>query len=323
MRIPQALPHRATDLVTGAAEALSAAQPERGREYVQLASGALDAVICERANGVVAALYERWGCALRVRCARPRSYVAFTAVLADTGANWCGLALSPGSLLEIDRDWELTTRGPFDSFSFAVDRASLERVEAQLAGGADRAAPRGNRALQSPAVARRVRRHVSDALASDALLPEARRALEADLLHLAARLRSFGARAEARPESPSRRRAAVRKVEEYLDLHDSHSASLAELCAIAGASERTLEYAFREQVGSTPGRYLRLRRLNGVRRDLLHVEAPAERVTDVAMRWGFWELGRFASEYRALFGECPSETLARAKGAPQASTAPR
>jgi len=36
-------------------------------------------------------------------------------------------------------------------------------------------------------------------------------------------------------------------------------------------------------------------------------------VTEVAIRFGFGELGRFASEYRAKFGENPSETLDRSR----------
>jgi AraC family ethanolamine operon transcriptional activator len=32
-------------------------------------------------------------------------------------------------------------------------------------------------------------------------------------------------------------------------------------------------------------------------------------VTDIAMRLGFWEMGRFASDYRDMFGELPSVTL--------------
>jgi len=113
----------------------------------------------------------------------------------------------------------------------------------------------------------------------------------------------------SRVESESGRRAAVHRVEEFLDAHELAAPSLAELCAIAGVGERTLEYAFRELLGMPPVRYLRLRRLNRVRSELRAAEPATTRVTDVATRWGFWQLGRFASEYRALFGEYPSETL--------------
>ena len=104
----------------------------------------------------------------------------------------------------------------------------------------------------------------------------------------------------------------MRRVEAFLDAHERELPSLADLCAIAGVGERTLEYAFGEQLGLPPSRYVRLRRLNHVRRELRAGDPETTRVTDVAMRWGFWQLGRFATEYRALFGELPSETLARA-----------
>jgi AraC family ethanolamine operon transcriptional activator len=75
-------------------------------------------------------------------------------------------------------------------------------------------------------------------------------------------------------------------------------------------SERTLQYAFLEHLGIGPARYQRIRRLNGVRRELLAGQPGAMPVTQCALRWGFWQLGRFAVEYRALFGERPSETFA-------------
>jgi AraC family ethanolamine operon transcriptional activator len=315
MQFPQALPLRRTDLATDDASALSAAQPERGRDYVQLGRGELRATLRERSYGAVALLHERWSRPLRVRCARPRSYVAFSAVASAAPASWCGLVLEVDAVLEVGRDWELTSRAPFESLSFAVERGALERTEAALAGGEEGRSAGGNRLLVGPEpwqAAGALRRQVAKALELEGLAPEARAMLASDLLHLAARLRGWG-RCGASPESASRRRAAVRLIEEYLAAHPRALPSLAELCALAGVSERTLEYAFREQLGLTPGRYLRVRRLNGARRELRSGAPDARRVTDVAMRWGFWELGRFASDYRTLFGERPSETLAAAR----------
>lgn len=312
MQIPQALPLRSTAVATDDPLALAAAQPERRREYIRIHAGDFRGALLERSNGAVSVLYERWSCALRVRCARPRSYVAFCVPRGDAPTNWCGIALQPGSILEVARDWEISSRGCLELFSFAVERGRLERAEASLAGGSAEPRPLGNHAIQMPdaaGVANRLRHRLARALASHSFASGALRGLEADLVEIAARLRS-GWRAGAEPESGSRRRHAVRRVEEYLEAHAQTQPSLAELCAIAGVSERTLEYAFREQIGVTPGRYLRLRRLNAVRRELRDAEPLSLRVTEVAMRFGFWELGRFASEYRALFGERPSETIA-------------
>jgi AraC-like DNA-binding protein len=46
-------------------------------------------------------------------------------------------------------------------------------------------------------------------------------------------------------------------------------------------------------------------------RDALLSANGAETVTQIAMRFGVRELGRFSVEYRNTFGESPSETLTR------------
>ncbi len=88
---------------------------------------------------------------------------------------------------------------------------------------------------------------------------------------------------------------------------------LSDICAAIGVSARTVEYCCREYYGMGPSRYLRLRRMNLARRALIDADPNKMNVTDVAMRFGFWELGRFASAYRALFAETPSATLRRSR----------
>jgi AraC family ethanolamine operon transcriptional activator len=314
------LPLRTVDLETEEADALAVAQPERGREYTRLAQGSFRGALHERSDGSVGLLREFWSSRLRVRCARPMDYVAFSLVRAPKGARWCGIELGCLGGVQSEHDWEITTEGPFESLSFGVERAALEHAERLLGGGAAPAGSHVNRVLHVPdearlAAALRLRAKGALTLGSDSLAPEARRALHAEFVHLAARLRRYGAPEHATVESFSRRRQAVRVAEAYLDAHEREILSLADLCAVTDTSERTLEYAFREQLGVTPGRYLRLRRLNGARRDLLAADRGLARVTDVAMRWGFWHLGRFAADYRQLFAERPFETLSRGSGA--------
>ncbi|MEJ8825499.1 helix-turn-helix transcriptional regulator [Variovorax humicola] len=106
---------------------------------------------------------------------------------------------------------------------------------------------------------------------------------------------------------PSDRWRVMRRAEEYIDAHLGIALRIDSLCIAAGTSITTLERVFREVFGVTPRRYLTLRRLAGTRNDLLNGD-PGESITEVAMRWGFFHLGRFAQEYGQLYNERPSQT---------------
>ena len=104
------------------------------------------------------------------------------------------------------------------------------------------------------------------------------------------------------------RRLMVRIGEWAADAPDE-SINVLELAQIAGMPLRQLQQGFKTYTGMSPAQWLRLRRLNGARRELL--SSAQTTVADVAMNWSFWHLGRFSHSYRALFKELPSETLRR------------
>ena len=91
------------------------------------------------------------------------------------------------------------------------------------------------------------------------------------------------------------------------------SVTLSDLCAAAGVSERRVRDAFTDCYGMSPTAYLRVVALLEVRRTLLDGPSVRDAVTRAASDFGFWHLSRFAGQYRALFGESPSKTLARAR----------
>jgi AraC-like DNA-binding protein len=87
--------------------------------------------------------------------------------------------------------------------------------------------------------------------------------------------------------------------------------SVSDLCRVAGVSERTLEYAFREVMGLTPVAYLIRLRLHRVRQGLLAGTHATTTVSAEALNWGFWHFGEFSRAYKDCFGELPSDTLRR------------
>ncbi len=114
-------------------------------------------------------------------------------------------------------------------------------------------------------------------------------------------------RYEKKP-SPQSRYITVKRVREYIESNTYGDITVRDLCRVAGVSERTLRYAFEENLCVSPKAFVNMIRLNRVRRDLRRTNPENKCISDIANRWGFWHLGQFASDYRKLFGELPSET---------------
>ncbi|MGO0706019.1 helix-turn-helix domain-containing protein [Pseudomonas paracarnis] len=104
-------------------------------------------------------------------------------------------------------------------------------------------------------------------------------------------------------------RQLMARIGEWAADAPDETANLLELAQIAGVPLRQLQQGFKTYTGMSPAQWLRLRRLNGARRELLSTTDTT--VAEVAMNWSFWHLGRFSNSYRALFQELPSETLKR------------
>jgi AraC family ethanolamine operon transcriptional activator len=100
--------------------------------------------------------------------------------------------------------------------------------------------------------------------------------------------------------------------EAYLNAHLDRPIYTEELCKELGISPAKLAEAFHALLGTSPHRYLKLRRLNLVRAALSRRDREPPLIKTVALSHGFWHLGQFSHDYREHFGETPSQTLARA-----------
>jgi len=104
----------------------------------------------------------------------------------------------------------------------------------------------------------------------------------------------------------------VRRAEALILTQPERPFTVSSLARAVGLSTRSLSRGFQRLRGYGPMAAVRRARLDRVRLDLL-TAGPHASVTNVAMRWGFYHLGRFSGLYAAHFGELPSATRRRAR----------
>ena len=109
------------------------------------------------------------------------------------------------------------------------------------------------------------------------------------------------------------RLSMVCRAEDFVRHHGGEKVTVSRLSSVVGVSERSLRNAFHDVYTTGPKRYLRIWQLHRVRQALRSAANAGRTVTEVATFHGFFELGRFAGDYKALFGEGPAQTLNQAR----------
>ena len=104
---------------------------------------------------------------------------------------------------------------------------------------------------------------------------------------------------------PSRRHETALAAMELIGRETKDELRVQTIACRLGVSERALEYSLRDVCGVSPHRFIKHRKLQHVRKQIVTTDAT---VTSAFSEVGVSNFGYFAGQYRHLFGESPSET---------------
>ena len=115
----------------------------------------------------------------------------------------------------------------------------------------------------------------------------------------------------ARGRAGASRPPSVKRVVDLVEREPAGDLSLGRLASVSGMGPRALQRNFRQHVGVSPREYVQWVRLGRVHDDL--VAGAGSTVAEIAFRWGFTHVPRFAGAYQDRYGMTPSMTLRAAR----------
>jgi AraC-like DNA-binding protein len=221
-----------------------------------------------------------------------------------------GLLLRPGG-----STW-IRTRDDYHSHAILIDRAALEHQLGALIGDTNAGPIRFDPSLDltsgSAATWAQLTRWFTAEIATPGNLLAnpliAERLHEVVLMGLLA-VAEHPYRDAMAGRVPSWGPSPVRRAMDEVMAHAAEPITVSRLADAACVSVRSLQEGFRRHLGTSPTRYLREVRLARAHEDLRLTDPDQATVTEIAHRWGFAHLGRFAEMYAQRYGKRPSETL--------------
>jgi len=304
-----AVKHVVTHDMDAHAKALSGWQ----QDYRQLARGDFTGALTLAQMGEVTLFTEQTNLKLIQRTAQPRHMLALATVAPGAGACLLqGKAVSHDDLMVFDgtAEAEFVCCDQMDLAAVAVPRDDLEQFGPLPWALSSRTTRAVSDADTGPF--RRWLQGVVSAVATGcaAAMPEALPLMIAGNC-FAVLDRVFDPRDDVRRHlTQPQRFAVVARARDYIDAHLDDNPTIPQVARGAGIGTRFLDQCFSEVLGLGPAAYMRAIRLSAARRDILD-DGLNTTLADIAMRRGFWHLGRFSAYYREQFGETPSQTLRR------------
>jgi AraC family transcriptional regulator, ethanolamine operon transcriptional activator len=320
MQIPKVaiLNESMRQLVTPNIDELARFQPSKNRRYTQNQPGLFLADYLEINLGDAQLFKESLNVGARIEAMPPSSLIPFGVTLPKTGEyRFCGTSKTDHSIIQASGGtWDILFKDQLEyictAFSNEYFYVSYELLTAkQIPSGylASKLSQTSPKALNQYIAG--VTRMIETLQTSSMLLNNKNitKLLCSELFTLTLNTLLATNNVNGVIEPHSKRIKGVQRVIDFLHSHVHLLPDMQSLCHVAGLSERSLEYGFKEYLGVTPTRYLRNIRLNQARLELLNMVDKQTKISEVALRWGFLELGRFSGEYKFLFHELPSQTL--------------
>lgn len=217
------------------------------------------------------------------------------------------LMVRPGNV-----EFELVTPSDYNIYGIVASRQLLEETAARQGCEIDWQRLHATEVLQVDGAARAAcLRTLAAALSGGPAQADDSDAMSAGVLGSLLDLLDHSSGEPAAHPSLQRRRRVVEQARAYIDAHlaDPDAVTVPQLCEHVHVSRRTLQYCFEDVLGMSPLLYMRVLRLNGARRELLDGGPGGAAIGAVAGAWGMSNFSQFSSDYRKLFGVCPSAAV--------------
>jgi AraC family ethanolamine operon transcriptional activator len=110
---------------------------------------------------------------------------------------------------------------------------------------------------------------------------------------------------------PSRQSPLISRAEQKILNYLDKPLTLKQLAEDLESSSSALSRGFQYFFGISPMRYLKVRRLHAIRQHLKVNESEGCTIATLASQFGFYHPNHFTKDYKTMFGELPSQTLAK------------